>query len=124
MLNKNEIVKMVKGAIWDYAIEPFDFYLIALGKKAKLGFFNQERALLRLLERLSWYELLALFGKDFLKENLTVELITKIKRPEIRQKYDLARKVLQGGAISTTGWSAENRKRIKASILSDRRYCA
>lgn len=122
MLDRETINRTLKGVIWDYNIDPFDIYLIALGKKESIGFFNKERSLLRLLERLSWYEVLLVFETDFLKENLTRNLISKIRNVQLSERYELIRKILHGETLSLTGWDIKNRERIKSSLLSNRWY--
>jgi len=122
MLDRKTINRIFKGVIWDYNIDPYDLYLIALGKKNNIGFFNNERSLLRLLERLSWYEVLQVFETDFLKENLTTKLVSKMRNVQLREKYELIRKILHGETLSLTGWDIKNRERIKSSLLSNRWY--
>ncbi len=122
MLDRKTINRIFKGVIWDYNIDPYDLYLIALSKKNNIGFFNSERSLLRLLERLSWYEVLQVFKTDFLKENLTPHLISKIRNVQLRERYELIRKILHEETLSLTGWDIKNRERIKSSLLSNRWY--
>ncbi|MFZ2323578.1 MAG: hypothetical protein WAV89_07775, partial [Ignavibacteriaceae bacterium] len=105
MLSIVKIHKKIKSAFWDYNIDSDEIYLIALDKKAATGIFSKEKILVRLIERLSWYELIDLFGKEYFKENLDKSLINKIRNPEIRQRYEFIRQILQGKAVSTTGWS-------------------
>jgi hypothetical protein len=120
MLSSKEINKKIKAAFWDYNIDPHNIYLTALGKKTGAGFFTREKILVRLIERLSWYELIDLFGKEFLIKNLSQSIIGKVRNSEIRNRYESIRKILQGEAVSNTGWSNKNRRRLKASLLSDR----
>lgn len=122
MDSEDQIRNILKGVVWDYDIDPYDLYLVALGGKQPIGFFNSERSLLRFLERLSWYQLLDVFGADFLRKNLTSDLIGKIWPRGLRERYEIIRGLLQGEAISPSGWSSENRNRLAASVLSDRRY--
>lgn len=124
MISREEIANKIKAAFWDYAIDADEIYLIALGKKASNSFFSKEKIFIRLIERLSWYELLDMFGKEILKMSLTKSIIAKIRDPEIRSKYESIRRILQGETLPASGWSDQNRKRLKASILSDRRYSA
>jgi hypothetical protein len=124
MISKEEINKKIKSAFWDYNIDPENIYMIALGKKEGTIFFTREKILIRLLERLSWYEIIDLFGKEFLKRNLSSSVVSKIRNQEIRNRYEFIRKILQGETISYSGWSAQNRKRLESSVLSDRRYSA
>ncbi len=111
-MTKEEINKAIKAAFWDYNIDPNKFYSIAIGKSPASGIFTKNKILLRLLERLSWYELIDLFGIDFLKENLKPELISLIRVPELRERYESVRKFLHGEALSGSGWSDQNRKRL------------
>jgi len=122
MLSREEKDKKIKAAFWDYNIEPHNIYLIVLGKREEKGFFTREKILVRLIETLSWYELIDLFGIEFLVKNMGQSIIAKIRNPEIRVRYESARKILQGEAISDSGWSDKNRERLKASLLSDRWY--
>lgn len=124
MLSKKEIRKKITFAFWDYNINPEDIYLIAVGKKKGGSFFTKEKVLIRLFERLSWYEILDMFGKEFLTKNLTPKLIKKISKADIRKKYEFIRKILQDKALPSSGWSVENRKRLEASVLSNRWYSA
>ena len=122
MLSEKEIKQKIKSAFWDYNIDPANIYLTVLGRKKGTGFFTKEKILVRLLERLSWYEIIDLFGKDYLTKNLTSSITGKIRNREIRRKYEFVRRILQNEAVSLTGWSLQNRKRLKSSILSDGRY--
>ncbi|MBC8184820.1 hypothetical protein H8E88_27315 [candidate division KSB1 bacterium] len=121
-LSQERIEYILKPILWDYRIDPSEFYQVALGKKEHVGLFNSERALLRMLERLGWYELLELFGVDILKERLTTDLISKIRIKELRHKYEFARKILQGEPVSFSGWGCDYRQRIKHTLLSNRWY--
>jgi hypothetical protein len=40
-----DIRTILRGVVWDYAIDPYDLYLVALGEKDPIGFLNKERAL-------------------------------------------------------------------------------
>lgn len=122
MVLKEKIRKLIKSVFWDYNVDPDEIYLTVLGKNSTKGFFTKEKILLRLIERLSWYELIDLLGKNYLAKNLNKTIIEKIRNPQIRHKYESIRKILCGQAVSTAGWSNQNRKRLKASVLSDRRY--
>jgi hypothetical protein len=122
MADESKIREILKGTVWDYNIDPYDLYLIALGKKEPIGFFDKERSLIRLVERLRWYHLLVLFGVDFLRENLTADLVRKIWPKGLRDRYEITRRILQGETVSPSGWSAENRKRLESTVLSHRRY--
>jgi len=62
----------------DCHIESAEFYRIALGKISGTGLLNQQRALLRILERISWYDISYLFDITFLKQQTATWLIGKL----------------------------------------------
>ncbi|AFH49137.1 Hypothetical protein IALB_1427 [Ignavibacterium album JCM 16511] len=118
MKNEESSYKKIKDAFWDYNIDPEKLYLILHDKIPPDGMFTKAKILLRLIEVLSWYEIIDLFGKEYLKQNITKELVDKIRNPILRDRYEFIRKVLHNEAISTSGWSDKNRDRLKSSILS------
>ncbi len=122
MLEKKEIRKLLKPILWDYSIDPCDLYDVAAGIKDEVGGFNREKALVRMLERLSWYDLIRLFGVDDLKSLLEPEIIGKLKSDILRDKYEFARTVLHGETVSASGWSPEYREKIRHTLLSNRWY--
>jgi hypothetical protein len=123
-ITRNEIQKLLKPILWDYQVDPYEFFLAAAGEKSRAGGFDQEKARIRMLERLSWYDLIRLFGIEGLKNLLTREIISKLRIRELREKYEFARKVLHGETVSYTGWSPEYREKIKHTLLSNRWYRA
>lgn len=118
------IERVLKPILWDYDVEAYAFFLTAAGEREAAGCFDQERARIRMLERLSWYDLVRLFGIEGLGSMLTHELIAKLRHGEMREKYEFARKILQGEAVSFTGWSPEYREKTKHTLLSNRWYRA
>jgi hypothetical protein len=122
-MTQSEIKDLLQPILWDYDLEAYEFYRIARGERQGIGFLNQERAIVRILERLGWYEILGLLGLDFIKEHLTPELIAKLRFPEQKRKYEIIRKILHREPLSFPGWSAETRARARNTVLSDRWYC-
>ena len=121
-MEKAEIQKLLQPIIWDYHIVPYELYEVAIGQKERVGWFTQETALIRILERLSWYDLVKLFGIDTLTKLLTKEVISQIRFKALQEKYEFARKVLQGEPVSFSGWSPEYREKIQHTLLSNRWY--
>jgi len=122
-IGRVERIKLIlKKILWDYEIDPPLLYDVIVGKRERVGTFNKEKIMLRALERLSWYDLLELFGKEELGRNLTDDIIRKLRFKELQEKYEFARKVLQGETVSYTGWSPEYRKKIRHTLLSNRWY--
>ena len=122
VVKKKKIENILTKIIWDYDVKPYDLYLVLAGKKKSAGPFTAEKIFIRMLERLSWYDLLDIVGLDFLKRNLTGELIKNIRFHDLREKYEFVRKILQGEAVSFSGWSVEYREKIESTLLSNRWY--
>lgn len=55
---------LVERLNWDYDVEPQQFLAVIDGAASKAGPFNAERLLVRSLERLSWYAVIALWGAE------------------------------------------------------------
>ena len=76
----------------------------------------------RMLERLNWYEILDILGIDLIKQLLKPEIISKLRNKEIRERYETIRRILFKEPLPYSGWDPEYRKRIKATLLSNRWY--
>lgn len=123
-LSNKKIKQFIKPILWDYEIDPLEFYQVAIGKKKMIGFFNQERALIRILEHLNWYDVVDILGLNFLKENLSSDIVNKLRIGGLKKRYEIVQKILRGEPVSITGWNSETRQRLKHSILSHRWYCS
>jgi hypothetical protein len=117
-MEQEQIRKTLKPILWDYQIDPCDFFDVAIGKKDRTGSFNQAKALIRMFERLSWYDLVNLLGIEGLEKLLTKEIISRIRIKELRDKYEFARKILHKETVSFSGWGPEYREKIKHTLLS------
>ncbi len=113
---------LIKKILWDYHIPVEDVHLVIRGKKALCGHWNFEDIFIRLLERISWYELLYVFGLNKIKKELTVERIAKIYNPELRRRYERLQHILHGEPVSFTKWGPEFSKKIGNSLFSNRWY--
>jgi len=123
-LNKTAIKSALMEIIWDYNCDPDELFEVISGKRAKAGPFDLKRLFVRMLERLSWYELIELFGMEYIRENLTQEIVGKIRFKTLRGRYETVRKVLSGNPVSFSGWDHEYREQIKHTLLSNRWYRA
>ncbi len=125
-MNKKMDIKKIKlimrKIIWDYDIDPYDLYDVVCGRKKKIGQFDATRVFVRMLEILSWYELIGVLGLEFIKSRLTKDVISQMRFNEQRDRYEFIRKLLQGESVSFSGWSSEYRERIKYTLLSNRWY--
>jgi hypothetical protein len=121
-MEKADIQKLLQPLLWDYRIDPYELFEVAIGTRERVGSFTQGKALIRMLERLAWYDLVRLFGIDGLTTLLTTHVIAQLRFPELRERYELVRKVLQGEPVSFSGWSPEYRQKIRHTLLSHRWY--
>jgi hypothetical protein len=121
-MNRSEIQQLLKPILWDYNIDPYELFELVAGTKKQVGTFTREKALVRMLERLSWYDLVALFGIDGLTRLITPEIISQLRFKELKEKYEFVRKVLQGETVSFSGWRPEYREKIGHTLLSNRWY--
>lgn len=123
-MNKAAIQIALRGIIWDYDVDPDELFEVITGKREKSGPFDAERIFVRMLERLSWYELIELLGLEFIKNHLSEDVIRKIRFKALRGRYETIRKVLSGDPLSFSGWDPEYREKIKYTLLSNRWYRA
>ena len=121
-MNKAAIQTALRGIIWDYDVDPDELFEVITGKREKSGPFDAERIFVRMLERLSWYELIELLGLEFIKNHLSEDIIRKIRFKALRGRYETIRKVLSGDPLSFSGWDPEYREKIKYTLLSNRWY--
>ena len=121
-MNKAGIQTALRGIIWDYDVDPDELFEVITGKREKSGPFDAERIFVRMLERLSWYELIELLGLEFIKNHLSEDIIRKIRFKALRGRYETIRKILSGDPLSFSGWDHEYREKIKHTLLSNRWY--
>jgi hypothetical protein len=121
---KQRIRAIMRYVVWDYDVDPYDLYEVAVGTRGAIGHFDAERVLLRMLERLSWYDVLDLLGTERLRTRLTPLLIARIRHEGVRERYEYVRRLLQGEALPLSGWDPASRAKVRDSLLSDRWYRA
>ena len=107
---------------WDYNISVEDMFAVINGEKSHAGHWNLEDLLIRMLERLSWYDLLDFFGPDVLAKKLTFDLLHKIHNREKRLRYERLGKILRGEPVSFSKWGAEYRAESRDTLFSNRWY--
>jgi hypothetical protein len=119
----NKIRWLLKPYLWDYTTDPIAFYSFTrTGKHSGAMPLDLDRSIIRLLERMPWYDLIELFGLPGLKKMITRERIRFLRDPLLKEQYEVARQLLHKKPVSVSGWRPEYRKKIKATLLSDRRY--
>ena len=121
---QDAIRNIMKHTVWDYAVDPLELYEVVTGKREKVGHLDAQRVFLRMLERLSWYDLLDLLGAEELRTRLTPQTIASLQRRDQRDRYEHIRRVLQKEAVPISGWDPRYREKIRNSLLSHRWYRA
>ncbi len=120
MDNRTETI--INRLLWDYEINPNDVLGVLRGGKKKCAHWDFEHILLRMLERLNWYDILYILGKEKIKNNLTPSIISKIHNKDQKKRYEYIRRVLHKEPVSYTEWGPEFSKRIRNTLFSDRWY--
>ena len=88
---KNNPQDILKSIVWDYRVAPSKLLRVMKGTRIKEGPFTRERLFIRMLERLSWYEILDVLGLESVTELLTAKVIARIRPPERRRQYEVVR---------------------------------
>jgi hypothetical protein len=114
----------LKKIFWDYNIE-----LLPLNKIVNMQFdeidkYEFELIINRMLERLSWIDLLDILGVDKLKEILGSGSLNKLRRRDLKERYERIRRILYKESLPLSGWDPEYIKGIKTTLLSNRWYAS
>jgi hypothetical protein len=117
-----EKYKALTNIFWDYNINLLPFNRVIERDSGSIDDYEWKLILNRMLERLSWYELLEILGVDLIKKSLTRETIGKLRNKELKERYERIRRILFKEPLPLSGWDPEYRKRIKATLLSNRWY--
>jgi len=121
-IDKNEAHMILKKIMWDYDIEPGEIYDFISGERDNLYHFTKEMIFIRILERLPWYEILALFPFHILKKIVSKNTVEKLRSKSLREKYEYARRILHKEALPPSRWYPKDNKRHEYPLLSNRWY--
>lgn len=117
-----ETYRILKRLNWDYQIPLEDIFAVITGERSHAGHWDFEHLFIRMLERLNWYELLDLMGRETLMEHLTRDAIKQVRFPSLREKYERLRNILRGNPVSFTKWGPEYRDEVRDTLFSNRWY--
>jgi len=85
-----------KSLVWDYNLQPRDFFVILDGD-AKKGWFDREWATARVLENANYYDAIALVDMDYLSKQWG-QIKRRLFKPDIKHGYEY---LLRKRALST-----------------------
>lgn len=111
---------LLKSIFWDYNTELLPLHKIIERDLKSIDEYELQLILKRMLERLSWYDLLDVLGIDLLKEIITPALIGKLRNKDFRDRYERIRRILFKESLPFSGWDPQYRKRIESTVLSHR----
>ena len=120
METDTKLTKVFQQIFWDYNYEISELNDILTGKNPGNSWLNKNYILRRMFERLSWYELLEILGKDEINSILTDPFIASLRDVGLRKKYGIIRQLLQGKTLSLSGWDNAHRERLQNSLFSHR----
>jgi len=89
--DKNKILNQI---LWDYNISIVDIEAVLNGEKKLAGHYTREMLFQKMIESYSWFTIIQLFTPIEIKYLLTSQVISKLRSPSLRQKYEFVQKRL------------------------------
>lgn len=87
--------KLLKQILWDYNIPEEDIEAVLKDEKKTIRHYNREMLFLKIIESYPWFTVIQLFNPIEIKYLLTSQVISKLRSPSLRQKYEFVQKRLQ-----------------------------
>jgi len=123
MIDKPDKSKILKRIVWDYSIDPKDIYGFINSDQKNLYHFTKEMLYKRILERLTWYEIIDCFSIDIVKQMLDKSIINELRTQSMREKYDYTRRILFKETLPISRWYNKDIQKNQYPVLSNRWYC-
>ncbi len=108
--------------MWDYNISPEEVDKLIKGETEFAGHYDINSLFIKILNNLTWYEIIEIINIDKIKILLTDEIINKIRVKSIQKNYAKLKKLLRNETVSSTRWYSASNEQIAYPILSDRWY--
>lgn len=121
-MTDDEKLISLKRIFWDYHTNLLPLKMVIKRDLSSIDDYMLRVIINRMLERLSWYELLDILGVDIIKHILTPEVIGRLRNKELKDRYERIRRILYKEPLPASGWDPEYRERIKSTLLSYRWY--
>ena len=114
--------QILKRLSWDYTISPEEIYAVISHEASHAGHWDFRQLFLRMLERLSWYDLLEFFDRATLEKWLVPEILSQLRFAEQREKYERLGKILRREPVPFTKWGAQYSAEVESTLFSNRWY--
>ncbi len=95
IMETTEKNKLLKQILWDYNVPVEEIESVLKGKRKLAGHYNREMLFLKIIESYSWFTVIQLFTPNEIHHLLTPQLISKLRSPSLRRKYEFVRNRLQ-----------------------------
>ena len=91
-IEKNKLLNQI---LWDYNISTEDIEAVLKGEKKLAGHYTIEMLFQKMIESYSWFTIIQLFTPIEIQYLLTTQVISRLKSPSLRQKYEFVQKRLR-----------------------------
>ena len=86
--------KLLNQILWDYNISTEDIEAVLKGEQKRAGHYTREMLFQKMIESYSWFTLIQLFTPVEIQCLLTSQVISKLRSPSLRKKYEFVQKRL------------------------------
>lgn len=93
-MKASERNKLLNQILWDYNIPARDIDAVLRGEKESVGHYSREKIFQKLLESYSWFTIIQILPPSYIKTLLNNRVISKLRSPSLRQKYEFVQKRL------------------------------
>lgn len=102
-MTDSEKYNTIKKIFWDYNIDLLPLKKIAEGSFDTIDKYDFDLIINRMLERLTWFQLIDILGIDMIKKILDEERIKKLRNNELKERYEQIRRLLFNEALPVSG---------------------
>ncbi len=86
--------KLLNQILWDYNVPAEDVEAVLKNEKKFAGHYTREMIFQKMLESYSWFTIIQLLPANEIQNLLTNQVISKLRSPSLRQKYEFVQKRL------------------------------
>jgi hypothetical protein len=96
-------ITYIRRVLWDVDANPETVLRVIDGTSTVSGSLDRAAIYAKLLGSYSWYTLLRIIPSDHLTEALSEDVLRRVWPISLRKRYEYARELLSGSALSTAG---------------------